>query len=65
MFEYPFVMTDGGPMSRTMNLSLYVYNEMVTANSYGLAMAAGVVSVVIGAILMTAVLLVLRIIERS
>ncbi len=65
MFEYPFVMTDGGPENRTMNLSLYVYNQMVTANQYGLAMAAGVVTVVLGAALMTSVLLVLRWMERS
>jgi raffinose/stachyose/melibiose transport system permease protein len=60
MFEYPFIMTDGGPVNTTMNLPLYVYNQMVTANAYGLAMAAGVVTVVLGAVLMLAVLLGLR-----
>jgi raffinose/stachyose/melibiose transport system permease protein len=60
MFEYPFVMTDGGPVNVTMNLPLYVYNQMVTANAYGLAMAAGVVTVVLGALLMLVVLLGLR-----
>jgi raffinose/stachyose/melibiose transport system permease protein len=60
MFEYPFVMTDGGPVNATMNLPLYVYNQMVTANAYGLAMAAGVVTVVVGALLMLIVLLGLR-----
>lgn len=60
MFEYPFVMTDGGPINRTINLPLYVYNQMVTANAYGLAMAAGVVTVVLGALLMLIVLLGLR-----
>jgi raffinose/stachyose/melibiose transport system permease protein len=60
MFEYPFVMTDGGPVNTTINLPLYVYNQMVTANAYGLAMAAGVVTVVLGALLMLVVLLGLR-----
>ncbi len=64
MFEYPFVMTGGGPANRTMNLSLYVYDQMVTANAYGLAMAAGVVTVILGALMMSAVLIVLRVIER-
>jgi len=60
MFEYPFVMTDGGPANATINLPLYVYDQMVTANAYGLAMAAGVVTVVLGALLMLVVLLGLR-----
>jgi raffinose/stachyose/melibiose transport system permease protein len=60
MFEYPFVMTDGGPANRTLNLPLYVYNQMVTANAYGLAMAAGVVTVVLGALLVLVALLGLR-----
>lgn len=65
MFEYPYIMTDGGPVNRTMNVSLYIYNQMVTANQYGLAMAAGVVTVVLGALMMSSVLLVLRWIEAS
>lgn len=28
-FEYPFLMTGGGPANSTMNLSLYIYKEMV------------------------------------
>lgn len=60
MFEYPFIMTDGGPVNSTMNLPLYVYNQMVNANAYGLAMAAGVITVVVGALLMLIVLLGLR-----
>jgi len=65
MFEYPYIMTDGGPVNKTMNLSLYVYDQMVTANQYGLAMAAGVVTVVLGALMMSCVLVVLRWIEVS
>lgn len=60
MFEYPFVMTDGGPVNVTLNLPLYVYNQMVNADAYGLAMAAGVVTVVLGAAMMLVVLLGLR-----
>lgn len=63
MFEYPFVMTDGGPASTTMNLPLYVYKQMVTADAYGLAMAAGVVTVVLGALLVLVALLGLRWLE--
>jgi len=48
MFEYPYIMTDGGPINRTMNVSLYIYDQMVTADQYGLAMAAGVVTVLLG-----------------
>lgn len=63
MFEYPFIMTDGGPVNATMNLPLYVYNQMINANAYGLAMAAGVVTVVLGALLMLVVLSGLRLME--
>ncbi|MCA9911466.1 MAG: sugar ABC transporter permease [Anaerolineae bacterium] len=48
MFEYPFIMTSGGPANLTMNLSLYMYRQMVTANQYGLSMAAGVITLFLG-----------------
>jgi raffinose/stachyose/melibiose transport system permease protein len=60
MFEYPFVMTDGGPQNKTVNLSLYIYHEMVIANAYGLSMAAGVITVLVGAAMTSIVLLGLR-----
>lgn len=60
MFEYPFVMTDGGPSNKTVNLSLYIYHEMVTANAYGLSMAAGVITVLVGAVMVSIVLVGLR-----
>jgi raffinose/stachyose/melibiose transport system permease protein len=63
MFEYPFVMTDGGPINKTINLSLYIYHEMVIANAYGLAMAAGVVTVLVGAAMVSIVFLSLRWVE--
>lgn len=63
-FEYPFIMTSGGPANSSMTLSLYIYRQMMTANQYGLAMAAGVVTIVIGVVLTAAVFLVLRRIER-
>jgi raffinose/stachyose/melibiose transport system permease protein len=60
MFEYPFIMTNGGPANKTINLSLYIYRQMVTANQYGLSMAAGVVTLVVGAVLLSLIFLVLR-----
>ncbi len=50
-FEYPFIMTSGGPADSTMTLSLYIYRQMMTANQYGLSMAAGVVTLVVGIVL--------------
>ncbi|WP_270170732.1 carbohydrate ABC transporter permease [Paenibacillus sp. SYP-B4298] len=52
MFEYPLLMTGGGPANETVNLSLYMYREMVTANRYGVSMATGIVSVGFGAVVM-------------
>ena len=51
-FEYPFLMTGGGPANSTMNLSLYIYKEMVGANRYGISMVAGLVTVFMGLIVM-------------
>lgn len=51
-FEYPFLMTGGGPANSTMNLSLYIYKEMVGANRYGISMVAGLVTVMMGFIIM-------------
>jgi multiple sugar transport system permease protein/raffinose/stachyose/melibiose transport system permease protein len=65
MFEYPFIMTGGGPANSTMNLSLYIYRKMITANQYGLSMAAGVVTLIVGLILMSLVFFVLRRFERE
>jgi multiple sugar transport system permease protein/raffinose/stachyose/melibiose transport system permease protein len=64
MFEYPFIMTNGGPANRTINLSLYIYRQMITANQYGLSMAAGVVTLVVGVTLLSIIFLVLRRVER-
>lgn len=60
MFEYPFIMTNGGPANKTINLSLYIYRQMLTANQYGLSMAAGVVTLAVGAVLLSIIFLVLR-----
>lgn len=51
-FEYPFLMTGGGPANSTMNLSLYIYKEMMNANRYGISMVAGLATVVLGVIIM-------------
>jgi multiple sugar transport system permease protein/raffinose/stachyose/melibiose transport system permease protein len=63
-FEYPFIMTSGGPANESITLSLYIYKQMMTAHQYGLAMAAGVVTLIIGALFTAAVFLVLRRTER-
>jgi raffinose/stachyose/melibiose transport system permease protein len=59
-FEYPFIMTSGGPANASITLSLYIYRQMMTANQYGLSMAAGLVAIVIGVLFVTAVFWVLR-----
>jgi multiple sugar transport system permease protein/raffinose/stachyose/melibiose transport system permease protein len=63
-FEYPFIMTSGGPADSSITLSLYIYRQMLTANQYGLAMAAGVVTLVLGIALTAATFWVLRRTER-
>jgi len=63
-FEYPFIMTSGGPADSSITLSLYIYRQMLTANQYGLAMAAGVVTLAIGIVLTAATFWVLRRTER-
>ncbi len=62
-FEYPFLMTSGGPSGSTTNLALYIYREMMSANRYGVSMAAGLVTILLGVALMTAVTLMQR--ERA
>lgn len=64
MFEYPLLMTGGGPANETINLSLYMYREMVTANRYGVSMAAGIVSVGFGAAVMGLLLWISRLASR-
>jgi multiple sugar transport system permease protein/raffinose/stachyose/melibiose transport system permease protein len=63
-FEYPFIMTSGGPADSSITLSLYIYRQMLTANQYGLAMAAGVVTLAIGIVLTAGTFWVLRRTER-
>lgn len=59
-FEYPFLMTSGGPANTTMNLSLYIFREMMGANRYGISMVAGLVTVLLGLLLMGIVALLNR-----
>ena len=54
-FEYPFLMTSGGPSYATTNLALYIYREMMSANRYGVSMAAGLVTILLGVVLMLVV----------
>jgi raffinose/stachyose/melibiose transport system permease protein len=51
-FEYPFLMTSGGPSNSTTNLALYIYREMMSANRYGVSMAAGLITILMGVFLM-------------
>jgi raffinose/stachyose/melibiose transport system permease protein len=61
LFEYPFVMTDGGPANATMNLSLFVYKAMNQSYDYGGAMAASAATVGVGAIVIAALFLAARV----
>lgn len=54
-FEYPFLMTGGGPANSTMNLSLYIYKTMISANRYGISMVAGLTAVALGFIVMAVI----------
>lgn len=63
-FEYPFIMTSGGPANSSTTLSLYIYDKMITANQYGLSMAAGVVTLAVGVALTAVVFMALRRTER-
>jgi multiple sugar transport system permease protein/raffinose/stachyose/melibiose transport system permease protein len=63
-FEYPFIMTSGGPANSSTTLSLFIYQQMMIANQYGLAMAAGVVTLLVGAVITAVVFAVLRRMER-
>ncbi|CAM3390105.1 carbohydrate ABC transporter permease [Marinicrinis lubricantis] len=65
MFEYPFLMTGGGPANSTMNMSLYIYKEMITANRYGVSMAAGLLTIALGILVMGTVLRVIRASDRK
>lgn len=63
-FEYPFIMTSGGPANGSITLSLFIYRQMMTAHAYGLAMAAGIVTLLIGAVFTAVVFALLRRAER-
>lgn len=47
-FEYPFVMTSGGPVNSTTTLALYIYKKMMSANKYGISMVGSVFTVLLG-----------------
>ena len=61
MFEYPFIMTDGGPANTSTNLSLFIYKSMVLSYDYGRAMAASGVAVVVGLIVVSIIFVLGRI----
>lgn len=64
MFEYPLLMTGGGPADSSINMSLYIYREMITANRYGISMSAGLMTIIMGTIAMALVFGSLRLSER-
>lgn len=64
MFEYPLLMTGGGPADSSMNMSLYIYREMISANRYGISMAAGLMTILMGTMAMGIVFGSLRLSER-
>ena len=64
-FEYPFLMTGGGPAYATTNLSLYIYKEMTGAYRYGRSMVAGLATVALGMVVMIFVTLLQRERRRS
>lgn len=47
-FEYPFVMTSGGPVNSTTTLALYIYKKMMNANKYGISMVGSIFTVILG-----------------
>jgi raffinose/stachyose/melibiose transport system permease protein len=51
-FEQVFILTGGGPANRTSVLVIYLYQQMKN-NAYGLSSSAGVVLIVIGALVIT------------
>lgn len=51
-FEYPFIMTSGGPINSTTTLSLYIYKKMMSANKYGISMVGSICTVLLGLALM-------------
>lgn len=63
-FEYPFIMTNGGPADSSITLSLYIYRQMIDANQYGLSMAAGVVTLLVGVVITVVVFAAVRRTER-
>lgn len=65
MFEYPLLMTGGGPADSTLNMSLYIYKEMITANRYGVSMAGGLMTILMGIVAMMLVFGFLRLSERK
>jgi multiple sugar transport system permease protein/raffinose/stachyose/melibiose transport system permease protein len=62
MFEYPLLITGGGPAKATMNISMYIYTEMMSANRYGVSLAAGVLTIVFGVVVIGVLLKAVRMI---
>lgn len=52
MFDVIFMTTNGGPGNTTINLAVMAVNSIVTQNKYGYANAIGLVTLVLGAVVM-------------
>lgn len=64
MIEYPFIMTSGGPAGLTYTLPLYMYNQMTRARNYGITMACGVITLLLGVFIIMLITFLLDYLER-
>ncbi|WP_391572354.1 carbohydrate ABC transporter permease [Cohnella sp.] len=62
MFDIPYVLTGGGPGSSSYTLTLAIYNAAFRENTYGYAIAGGIVLMIF---IMAVTLLQLRIMRRK
>lgn len=52
MFDVIFMTTNGGPGNTTINLAVMSVNSIVTQNKYGYANAIGILTLILGAVVM-------------
>ena len=54
-FELIYLTTNGGPGDTTLNLPLYQYKTSMTDNNYGYANMMGVILIIAGVIVVSAI----------
>lgn len=54
-FELIYLTTNGGPGDTTLNLPLYLYKTSMTDNNYGYANMMGVILIIAGVIVVSAI----------